>query len=276
MRAGTSALAMATEPTNRKILVEMTTRNVTWPGEGPVAITPGGRQAVFTGSVAERWLAAAPGKALALDSRAGQAALAALIDGWSAAAMHAVAAAPATTDELKAAAAGLPAEATTALLGRMQAAGLLGASGDSGKGALYRPTDQLRTGLAPLLVAARLELGAPQPEMAPLTRLDIEAALQLALPLLRLPEETSGSCALAVELGPGGPGGPVGVTAQVESGRVVACKPGLDKSADARADASAEDWLNTLIEPNTKSVHTTGDRLLAGLLLADLHSKLFA
>jgi hypothetical protein len=276
-RAGALALGVATEPTNRKILRTMETRNVKSPVDGPVAITPGGRQAIFVGNVAERWLGEAPGRGRVLNSREGQAALSALIDAWSATVVHAVAAGPTTRGGLEQAL-GAPGPFDTPvedLLERMRAADLLETKPGEHGDLLYSPTEWLRKGLAPLLVATRLELRDPPPEAVALKQLDVEAVFRLALPLLRLPEDASGTCALAVELGPGGSSGPVGVTVRVDAGRILGCEAGLDGAADARALASAENWLNTLIAPDTKSVHTSGDRLLAGLLLAELHGSFF-
>ena len=66
-----------------------------------------------------------------------------------------------------------------------------------------------------------------------------------------------------------------GVTAEIEEGTVISCTPGLDKPADAWAAATASDWLDTVIEPDTESVRTGGDRWLARALLVQLHEALF-
>jgi hypothetical protein len=69
--------------------------------------------------------------------------------------------------------------------------------------------------------------------------------------------------------------GPAGVTAQVQEGRVTSCAVRLDDETDAWAIASASDWLDTVIEPDAKSVNTGGDRYLARVLLSGLHRTLF-
>lgn len=43
----------------------------------------------------------------------------------------------------------------------------------------------------------------------------------------------------------------------------------------AWAGATAEAWLNTVIEPDAKRVRTGGDKRLARLLLDGLHQRLF-
>lgn len=120
-----------------------------------------------------------------------------------------------------------------------------------------------------------MELRYPAPGTAPIAIADVEAAFRLALPLLRLPADASGACSLAVGLEPEVSDRPAGVTAAVEAGRVVAFEPGLEQGADARAEASAADWLDTLIEPGVERVRTSGDRVLAGRLVDGLRTALF-
>jgi hypothetical protein len=279
VRAGAFSLRMATEPIKRQILLAMAGRDMRWTDGELYTMSPSGVEAIFVGGAAERWLGRAPGGGLELDGDRGQAALGALIDGWSAAIVHALAAAPATRAELEAQLE-LPKKVLRNRLDRMRATGLLAnppGEDEDDDDAPYAPTDWLRAGLAPLLAAVRLELRAPpeEEETAPPTPLDVEAAFGLALPLLRLPEDASGSCALAVGLDPEIAAEPAGVTARVEKGRVARIEPGLDEQADARADGPALDWLDTIIEEDTKRVRTGGDRLLAGLLLVELHKTLF-
>ncbi len=275
MRAGAFSLRMATNPINRKILLEMAARDTRSTDGRGVEITPSGREAVFIGGVAERWLERAPGGGLEIDGDRAQATLGALIDGWSATIVHALAAAPASRAELEARLEGLPRRALKDRLARMRATGLLATRPGDDEDAPYAPTAWLRAGLGPLLAAARLELRRPLEETVPPAPLDVEAAFALALPLLRLPANASGSCALAVELGAEVAEGPAGVTAQVEKGRVVRVEPGLEEKADAQAAGTAADWLDTVIEPGAKRVRTSGDRLLAGLILNGLHRALF-
>jgi DNA-binding HxlR family transcriptional regulator len=277
VRAGAHSLRLATEPVKRKILLGMVNRDLRWTDGQVYTMSPGGREAVFVGGVAERWLEGAPGGSLEIDGDRAQAALTALIKGWSAAIVHELAAAPASLSELDARLDDLPRAVLKDLLARMRAAGLLatppGAEDDGD--APYAPTDWLRAGLAPLLAAARLELREPVEGAVPPTPFDVEAAFRLALPLLRLPEDASGSCALAVELDPAAAEQPCGLTARVKKGQVVGVEPGLDSKAGARAEGAAVDWLDTVIEPGPKRVRTSGDRLLAGLILVELHGALF-
>jgi DNA-binding HxlR family transcriptional regulator len=274
---GALSLRMATEPIKRQILLEMAGHDVEWTDGRRYTMSPAGREGIFVGDIAERWLEHAPGGGLEIDGDRAQAALGALIDGWSAAIVHELAAAPASRGELEERLE-LPRRLLRGRLDRMRATGLLATPPDSedGEDAPFAPTGWLRAGLAPLLAAARLELRNSHEGAAPPTPLDVEAAFRLALPLLRLPADASGSCALAVELDPEVAEEPVGVTARIRKGHVVAIGPGLDSKAGARAEGLAADWLDTVVEPGPKRVRTSGDRLLAGLIMVELHKALFA
>jgi DNA-binding HxlR family transcriptional regulator len=269
-------LRMATTPVNRQILLETVGREVEAPDGPLMKAAPAGVEALFVGGVAERWLERVPGRKLELEGDRGQAVLGALMGGWSTTIVHALAAAPASRPELEDRL-DLPRRLLREKLARMLATGLLIAPGaaEDDQNAAYAPTDCLRRGLAPLLAAARHEARNPvDGKTIPPTPLDVEGAFRLALPLLRLREGTSGSCALAVALDPEVAAEPCGVTARFEEGRVAAIEPGLDPAADARAAGSALDWLDTVIDAPMR-VRREGDRALAAQILTGLRKTLF-
>jgi len=115
-------------------------------------------------------------------------------------------------------------------------------------------------------------LHLPQ-ETAPITRIDTEAGFLLALPLLRLSDEQSGSCRMAMEIQNGG-GGLAGVLVQVREGRVVSCATRLQGSPDAWASGPASAWLAALIEADKDGLELGGDGQLARSLLDGLHEAL--
>ena len=129
--------------------------------------------------------------------------------------------------------------------------------------------------MAPLAASIRLELRHPRGDTAPVAAADVEALLQLALPLLRMPGGLSGSCSLSAELDEGVVGSPAGLTARIEEGRVVACEAGIDPEADASAAGPIGNWLNALIEGETRGVSSDGDWRLPRDLLGGLHKALF-
>lgn len=247
--------------------------------EAKMQITPEGREAAFVGSVLERWFASAPERPLTLGEEDASTALAALLLGWSSTVVQTLAAQPTTLQELHDRIEGVDPEIVEGYVDLLET-NRLAESMPAPEGEVrYAATDWLREAIAPLAAAARMERRYPRDDMAPVDTLDVETAFLLTAPLVELPARLSsqlnGACRLGVELeGRGGPQ-PAGVTVRVEEGRVISCALGLDEGSDAWAVASAEDWLDTVIEPDAKRVRTGGDRLLARVLLDGLHRRLF-
>jgi DNA-binding HxlR family transcriptional regulator len=274
MRAGAQVLLMAADPINRKILRRMLDRPVKV-GSGHYEITSKGREGLYIGFVVERWLQGAPQGPLPFDSPEAEGAVTALAEGWSATVVHALARGPHSFRELHDAVEGLGRRALKRRLAAMQAAGQVDVD-SSGEGAgIYSATDWLRAGIAPLIASARFERRDPKEGMAPIDALDVEAGFLLSLPLIELPSELSGSCRLGLNLEEDESGKLTGVTARFEQGRIVSATPGLEEKADAWAAGSAGSWLDTVIEPDAKSVRTGGDRWLARAVLDALHKALF-
>jgi DNA-binding transcriptional ArsR family regulator len=275
MRAGAQMLLLAADPVKRGILRKMLEHPLELGAGRQYRVTSGGREVLFVAFVVERWLQSAPHGPAPFDSQEAERAVVALAEGWSATVMHALAREPLTFRELHRAVEGLSRRALKRHLTAMQSAGQVEARPDAGGEASYVINDWLRAGIAPLIASARLERRAPKEGMAPIDALDVEAGFRLSLPLLELPRELSGSCSLGLNLEEDDCPGLTGVTAHVEQGRIVTCTTGLDEKADAWAAASAGDWLDTVIEPDTKRVRTGGDRWLASALLDALHKTLF-
>jgi DNA-binding HxlR family transcriptional regulator len=282
-RAGTQALTMAADTINRGILRGALDQPLQAPDGNYFETTARGREGLFVAFVLERWLQSAPAGPIPFSGAESELAVNALAEGWNSSVIHLLAQRPQASRELQRAADGLSRRALRRLLSAMHRCGQLEirASSDAGD-AVYAVTDWLRAGVAALIAAARIERRYPSAETAPIDARDVEASFMLALPLLELPQDLSGSCRLGVALdeNPGAPivdAGPgmAGVTAQVGDGRVVSCMPGLDLRADTWAAGTASDWLDTVIEPDAKRVRTGGDRRLAALLLNALNQTLF-
>jgi hypothetical protein len=235
--------------------------------------TEAGGELLVVAGVLTSWLRQRPAGPLDLDEEAVQPVLA-LLGGWASGITHAFAAEPLSVGEAQERVGTLGLDAVEVRIGAMEAQGLLETLEREDGEVRYEATEWLRKGVAAIAAAARMELRFPAPGTAPIAVADVEAAFGLALPLLRLPDGASGACSLAVGLEPEVSERPAGVTAEVEAGRVVAVKPGLERGADARAEASALDWLDTLIEPGVERVRTSGDRALAGRLVDGLHEGL--
>lgn len=275
MRAGAYVLLMAANPINRGILREMLERPLKVGAGREYRVTSGGREVLFAGFVAERWLQCAPRGPLQFDGEAAERAVAALAEGWSATLVHALAREPMTFRELLRTVERQGRRELKRHLVAMQAAGQVEALPDVGDGTLYAITDWLRAGIAPLIASARVERRDPKEGMMPIDALDVEAGFMLSLPLIEMPKELSGTCRLGLNLEEDGGSNLTGVTAHVEQGRVVSCTAGLDEKVDAWAAGSASDWLDTVIEPDAKRVRAGGDRWLARALVDAMHRTLF-
>lgn len=236
-------------------------------------ITPSGREMLFVSDTLEEWLAQAPSGLLPFGGDGATEAIEALADSWSSTMLHSLAAGPRSLSELDGASDATGYPATERCLDAMRLSGQLQARRGAGEGAAYSVTDWLRRGVAPIVAAARMENRhlSDSPEVA---SLDVEAAFMLAVPLLRLPVDMSGSCRLALELD-GGAGLPAGVTVEVEEGRIAACTPDLQGDHDAEATGDLSTWFDTVIEANPDEMELGGDRGLAMALVYDLHRVLF-
>jgi DNA-binding transcriptional ArsR family regulator len=272
-RAGGQALSLAADPLNRRILRGMASRIVNMEGE-QYTLSDEGHEVLFVAATIERWLGHAPDGPIEFESAAAERAVAALLEGWSAAVVHGLAREPMTSAELNAAIDGIGGRRLRRQLSAMHGAGLVEALGEGGE-ALYAMADWLRRGIAPLIAAARLERDQGLEGSTPVDGSDVEAGFRMALALVELPEELSGVCSLRLKLDGPRRDRPSGVTARIERGKVVSCEAGFEQRADAWALASLDGWLNTVIDPDAKAVRTGGDAWLTDALVSAIHHTLF-
>lgn len=267
---------MATNPIQRQILRTMVTRGIRVELDDSVyQVSSQGREVLFVSFLAERWLQSAPQGPLDFDGPQAEAAILAQVEGWNATLIHALASEPLDFKQLNDATDGVRRGRIRRLLAALRSTGLVEALPSRGDGALYAVTDWLRAGLAPLIAAARVERRQGIEEAAPIDALDVGAAFHLSLSLLELPRELTGVCRLGVNLDDEGRTALTGVTVEIDQGRVIACRPGLEGPADAWATGPAPDWLDTVIEPDAKRIRTGGDKWLPAALLRNLHETLF-
>jgi hypothetical protein len=237
-------------------------------------ITPSGREMLFVSTILEDWLEKAPGGVLPFGGDGATEAIEALAESWSSTMLHTLAAGPRSRMELSRVSdvAGYP--STKRCLEAMRLTGQVEARNGDGEGAAYSVTDWLREGLAPIVAAARMERRhlVDAPSVAPL---DAEAGFMLALPLLRLPADLSGSCRLTVEMTGGGTPHQAGAMVRVEEGRITACTPVLEGDSDAWATGDVNAWFSTVIDADVERMELGGDEDIAGILLSGLHEVLF-
>jgi DNA-binding HxlR family transcriptional regulator len=239
------------------------------------ALTPVGLELLFVADVLEQWLARAPAGALELESEAGKAAIKALISGWNSTMLRALAARPFSLTELDNLITAFTYPALERRLSAMHLAGHVGAIQGDGKGTPYAVTEWLRQGVSPLLASARYERRHLPTETAPLSRIDIEAILLLAIPLVALRRNISGICQLTVESGNDSRWKAAGVRVVVERGKIVTCSSKLELTPPTSIRASAGDWFDAIMDGNSDQLQTDGDRTLALGLVNGLHREFF-
>lgn len=210
------------------------------------ALTGMGEEMLFVASRLEAWLLQAPDGPIALESSAAKGAVKALVDGWGSRMIGALALRPMSLTELDREIAELSYPALERRLSSMRIAGLVEACEGGGAGTPYGVTEWARRGVAPLVAAGHCERVHMTRESAPLTTVDIEAALMLALPLVHLPEAVSGECQIEVRATPGLVPEPTGVRVVLDRGQVASCASGLDAAAPVRVSGSAMDWFDAI------------------------------
>lgn len=240
-------------------------------------LTPFGRELLLAADATEAWLGVAPDGAMPLAGNGAKVAIKALVGGWTSTIVRALAARPLTLTELDKLIDGCTYPALERRLSAMRLAGQIELKRSSvGSGRYYSVGPWLRQAIAPLAVAARCERRFMRATTAPISRLDIEAALLLVAPMIDLSESTSGSCQLAVEAGGEHAGRPwAGAQMKVEAGKVVSCVARVEVRPENGVLGTASAWLDAVIERQTEVLEFSGDGELGRDMVHGLHDALF-
>jgi len=242
------------------------------------ALTPVGRDLLAVSDTLVAWLESAADGPIALESETGKAAVKALVGGWGSTMLRALAARPLSLTELDNLINAFSYPALERRLGAMRLSGQVKpARRGNGGGTPYAVTGWLRRGVAPLLSAVRCERRHMGEATAPLTKIDVETVLLLAVPLLDFPPKASGSCQLVATGGTDASWRSAGVHLTVERGRLAACTSKLDAEPDGAVSGPAIEWLDALVGGKAKAnLEVRGDRALALDVVDGLHRALFA
>jgi DNA-binding HxlR family transcriptional regulator len=281
-RTGAGVLAILANPINVTILREL--------AAGPKSpsdiagesgdervfdLTPGGWEQIAVADVLENWLERAPDGPISFGSIEWERATEALAAGWSTTTVHNLAAGPRSLADLDSDIDALNYPILERHVEAMCNVGQVEARSEGDRETTYAVTDWLREGIGPLAAASRCERRHLPDESPPIAGLDVEAAFQLALPLLALPAGLSGSCRLSVELPENGELRPAGAIAHVEDERIASSTPDLEGDVDAWANGDAEAWFSAVIDSEADRVEVGGEGQLARAIVEDLHEALF-
>lgn len=241
-----------------------------FPGAVDFALTSAGRDLSVVSDVVAGWLQSSPDGPLALGSPAAKSAIKALVAGWTSNLVRALAARPLSLTELDALISSVSYPSLERRLGAMRLVGLVEKVRANGRGTPYRVTEWLRQATAPIAAASRWERRHAPAQTSPIGGRDAEAALLLAMPMLRLADGTSGTCRFAVETNSSNGNRLAGVMVAVEAGEVVSCISRLEGSPDAWAVGPAGAWLSALLERDFELLEIGGDTSFSRTLLESL------
>jgi len=243
-------------------------------------LTDVGRGILGVAEVVEAWLSRAPHGPIAFGGESAKGAIRALVGGWGSTVLSTLAARPLSLTELSTVIPEISYPSLERRLSAMRASRQVEVlQSESGKSRPYAVTDWTRQAVGPLVAAGRCECGHIAEGTDALTRLDIEAAFLLAVPLVVLPAGHSGSCLLAVDTAESGDPLPqaIGVQVDLRGGEVVSCVSDLDPSPDTWILGTVDAWTETIIDGRFGDLRIGGgDRELARALLQVLHRSISA
>jgi DNA-binding HxlR family transcriptional regulator len=252
-------------------------REPQFPAAVSYCITAAGTELLEVEKTLEGWLALAPDGSVPVGSQAAKSVVKALVDGWSSGIVRAFAARPFALTELSRLIPSISYPTLERRLSAMRRVGLVEARRNgSGRGTPYRATAWLRRAVAPLTASIEWEQKHCEQQAAPLRRMDIEATLLLAVPMLELEAGTSTVCRVAVELSNGATPDYAGVVVTVQDGRPVSWQSRLDGRADAWASGSVTDWLRCFNGGDQERLEFGGDPPVAMALADSLRKQIAA
>ncbi|HET9152708.1 MAG TPA: ArsR family transcriptional regulator [Solirubrobacterales bacterium] len=248
-----------------------------FPGAVAYSLGPAGERFLAVASALQGWLEEAPHGPVGLGDPSAKSAIKALVEGWNATIIRVLAARPLALTELAKLIASISYPTLERRLAAMRRTGQLQArrKDSTSRGTPYEVTPWLRQAVAPLVAAVAWERECAAAQTKGLNRIDIEAFFLLALPLVELPEEFSGRCRLAVEVGPRRQPEYAGATVTWQAGRPRHLLARPEGDADAWVVGTAGSWLDWLSGTGDRPLELGGDGAVARALLEALRHGLF-
>lgn len=243
-------------------------------------LTEVGRGVLAVATIVEAWLAQAPQGSIPLGSEPAKGAIRALVGAWGSTMLRELAAQPLALTELSSTISELSYPALERRLSAMRAARQVELRTDGGRGAKpYAVTEWTRQAVGPLVAAGRCECEHLSEVTEPLTRIDVEAAFLLAVPLVDLTINYSGSCLLAVDTGSVNEGESrdrlAGVYIEIEEGSVASCVSMLEQEPRTWALGTVSSWVDAILEGRLERLRMGGaDPKLVTALIEGIHASL--
>jgi len=246
-------------------------------------LTDVGRGILAVADAVEAWLSRAPMGPIALGSEPAKGAIRALVAGWDSTVLRALSVRPLSLTELDSVIVDVSYPSLERRLSAMRAARQLELEPNAmGKSKPYSVTEWTRQAVGPLIAASRCERQHLPALTEPLGRIDVEAAFLLAVPLVSLDSDRSGSCLLAVSALAGEASGGeasrervAGVQVEIERGEVVSCAPRPAEDPNTWTIGSAGAWIETILDGGVENLEIGGSqKVLAKGLVNGLHRAL--
>lgn len=234
-----------------------------------------GRELLGAAATLQAWLTQSPEGPLTLGNANAKGAVKALAEGWSTGMIRALASKPLTLTELDRLIADVSYPSLERRLEAMRMVGQIEPVPTKGRGTPYTVTGWLRKAIAPIIAAVHWEQMQLPSETPAITKIDVEAAFMMVIPMLELGPELSGRSLLAVDMDGGGKTRLAGVMVTLEEGRVASCTTRLEGEPVAEAIGSATDWIRAVTDPEPERLKIDGDRRLAVAFVAAIHDVLF-
>jgi DNA-binding HxlR family transcriptional regulator len=241
-------------------------------GSVDLELTRNGLDLVEVAEELQAWLSAAPDLPVELGTPAAKSTVRALAEAWTTTIVRALAARPLSLTELNSLLSGITYPSLERRLASLRHSGQIEVCAASNGRTPYRVTTWLRRAVTPLLYAVRWERASLGRSAPPITALDIEALLLLAIPLVEFPTYLSGNCRLAVQLSDGADRSSfAGVSVVIHDGKLVSCSTRLEGTTDAWASCSVPTLLAALLAGDTAGMEIGGDGELARNLIDGLY-----
>ena len=247
-------------------------RRESFPTTASYTLASPGRALLNVGDDLQAWLNASPNGAITLDSPGGKSATQALVEGWSANIVRTLASRPHSLTQLSRLNAQMTYPGLERRLSAMRLVKLVEPHPTTGRGTPYRVTDWLRRAV-PLLASATVWERKYLPDSTPrIGRLDVEAAVLLSAPLIRLPSTFSGKVRLAVEIRGGADPAYAGAVLEIDEGELTSCSSRLEGDTDASISGTVMGWLRQMNGNSVSDVEFGGDRPLGETVVEALRA----
>ena len=239
-------------------------------------MTEAGRCLLRIARLLDIWLARAPGAPIAADDGSATAAIKALAVGWGSTLLRWLAERPRSLTELEPLVDGIGYRRLERATKDLLSAGLVERVDAEGRLSPYAVTPWARESVAVLAAAVHWERREIPERGAPVTALEIEAGMLMALPLVQLSPDLSGTCELLMEVEAQGGDRVGGAATRIAHGRPVWCSPVPaqlpGETSWLRGNLWA--WLQAVIRGEPSRLEAGGDPDLTHGLITALRKAL--